>query len=70
MDIKCGNSLFGDFTVILGFDDDPEVANADKWLSTVAWVCKHCGNGGYGHDEMVGHARTHFPVEVASRAGE
>jgi hypothetical protein len=70
MDIACGESLFGDFSVTLGFDNDPALDVSEKPLTLLHWLCKNCWNGGSGHDEMVAHARTHFPAQVASRAGE
>jgi hypothetical protein len=64
-----GESLFGDFNVVLGFDNDPAVSVDDKPLTVFDWTCTHCGYRGFGRGpeaafaRMVEHARTHFASE-------
>lgn len=66
--ISQGNSLFGDFDVTLGFDNDPDVPTDQLKPVIAAWSCEHCGAGGDGFDTMVEHARSHFTAEL--RAAE
>lgn len=66
-----GNSLFGDFSMMIGFDNDP-LAEV-KPATVVSWLCRHCERGEWSAPSeafaaMVEHARSHFPVGEMARS--